>query len=278
MVFSRLDRVMINLEWMNLYPESHAYFLPEGLFDHNPSICYRRKESQHRPHFRYFNMWGQDSHFLEIIKHNWQKKVTGSWMFQVVTKQRSLNQPLKQLNRARFADVEKAVEVAKLRLAELQSQMHSNPHNQTILQEESDAANEYRDLCRAHHSYLSQKAKVAWLCEGDENTSFFHNQIKSRQLHNKILHIKDANGILHNDPRNIEKAFLEFYQDLLGSNKDTLDVHIPTVRRGNLFTDQHKSILLKPVSVQEIKEAIFSIPATKSPGPDGFTSQFYRDS
>ncbi|XP_074291426.1 uncharacterized protein LOC141618218 [Silene latifolia] len=132
-VFSRLDRVMINLEWMNLYPDSHAYFLPEGLFDHNPSIYYRRKECHHRPHFRYFNMWGQDPHFLEIIKHNWHKKVTGSWMFQVVTKQRSLKQPLKHLNRAKFADVEKAVEVAKLRLADLQSQMHSNPHNQNIL-------------------------------------------------------------------------------------------------------------------------------------------------
>ncbi|XP_074278035.1 uncharacterized protein LOC141601638 [Silene latifolia] len=223
-VFSRLDRVMINLEWMNTYPGSHAYFLPEALFDHNPSICYRRMERQHRPHFRYFNMWGQDPHFFDIIKHTWQKKVTGSWMFQVVTKQRNLKQPLKQLNRARFADVEKAVEVAKLRLSDLQK--------------ESNAAEEYRDLCRAHHSY----------------------------------------GLLHTDLHNIEKAFLGYYQDLLGRSTDTLDVHVPTVRKGKLVTEQHMNILLKPVSIQEVKEAIFSIPAIKSPGPDGFTSQFYRDS
>ncbi|XP_074277932.1 uncharacterized protein LOC141601537 [Silene latifolia] len=265
-VFSRLDRVMINLEWMNMYPDSHAYFLLEGMFDHNPSICYRRMERQHRPHFRYFNMWGQDPHFLDIIKHTWQKKVTGSWMFQVVTNQRNLKQPLKQLNRARFADVEKAVEVAKLRLSDLQSQIHKNPTNHTILQEESDAAEEYKDLCRAHHSYLSQKAKVAWLCEGDENSKFFHNQIKSRQMHNKILQIKDTNGLLHTDLHNIEKAFLGYYQDLLGSSTDTLDVHVPTVREGKLVTEQHRSILLKPVSIQEVKEAIFSFPATKSPG------------
>ncbi|XP_074304194.1 uncharacterized protein LOC141638916 [Silene latifolia] len=199
-------------------------------------------------------------------------------MYQVVTKQRSLKQPLKQLNRAKFADVEKAVEVAKLKLSNLQIQMHGDPSNHTILQEESAAAEEYMDLCKANHSYLSQKAKVGWLCEGDENTKYFHNQIRARQMHNKILQIKDKNRILHTDPHNIERAFLEYYKDLQGDNTDTLDVNIPTVRTGSLISDHHRSILLKPVSAQDVMECIFSIPATKSPGPDGFTNQFYRDS
>ncbi|XP_074290700.1 uncharacterized protein LOC141617406 [Silene latifolia] len=198
-VFSRLDRFMINADWMNLYPECHAYFLPE-------------------------------------------------------------------------------VEVAKIRLSDLQNLMHKDPTNLAVLEEESAAAVEYRTLSKAHYSFLSQKSKIGWLCEGDENTKYFHNQIKAKQMHNKILQIKDKNGQQHTDPLSIEKAFLDYYMELLGDSKDTLDVHVPTVTTGSLISEQHRSILLKPVSPQEVKDCIFSIPSTISPGPDGFSSQFYRDS
>ncbi|XP_074278168.1 uncharacterized protein LOC141601764 [Silene latifolia] len=211
-VFSRLDRFMVNSDWLNVFPDCYAYFLPEGLFDHNPCV---------------------------------------------ITKQQKLKGPLKQLNRNRFSDVEKVVEIAKLRLLDLQTAMHRDPTNLATLEVESIAADEFRHLTKAHFSYLSQKAKVAW---------------------NKSLQINDKDGKCHRDPQGIEQAFLDYYSNLLGVNAPTTPVHFPTVRVGNLINAHHTSILLKPVSPKEVKACIFSIPSTKSPGPDGFTSQFYRDS
>ncbi|XP_074318577.1 uncharacterized protein LOC141655393 [Silene latifolia] len=117
-VFSRLDRFMVNSDWLNIYPDCYAYFLPEGLFDHNPCV---------------------------------------------ITKQQKLKGPSKQLNRNRFSDVEKAVEIARLRLIDLQTAMHRYPTNLITLEAESIASNEFRHLTKAHFSYLSRKAKVAWL-------------------------------------------------------------------------------------------------------------------
>ncbi|XP_074266978.1 uncharacterized protein LOC141590276 [Silene latifolia] len=37
-VYSRLDRVFVNSEWLQLRPHSHAHFYNEGLFDHTPCI------------------------------------------------------------------------------------------------------------------------------------------------------------------------------------------------------------------------------------------------
>ncbi|XP_074266805.1 uncharacterized protein LOC141590092 [Silene latifolia] len=219
--------------------DCYAYFLPEGLFDHNPCVCYRRVTRQRRPQFRYLNMWGLDSHFKDIVKHYWGIKVSGSWMFQVITRQQKLKGPLKQFNRNRFSDVEKAVEIARLRLIDLQTTMHRDPTNLITLEAESIAADEFRHLTKAHFSYLSQKAKVAW---------------------------------------GIEQACLDYYYNLLGVNAPTTPVHFPTVRYGKLINAHHTSILLKPVSLEEVKACIFSFPSTKFPGPDGFTSQFYRDS
>ena len=43
------------------------------------------------------------------------------------------------------------------------------------------------------------------------------------------------------------------------------------------LTEQHCEVLLKPVTKEEIKQALFDIPGSKTPGPDGFGSQFFKD-
>ncbi|XP_074264272.1 uncharacterized protein LOC141586807 [Silene latifolia] len=235
--FSRIDRFMVNDDWMVLYPDAYSHFLPEGLFDHNPCVCYR-----------------------------------------LVTKLRNLKNPLKMLNRNGFSDVEKSVGVAKALLEDIQCQMHANPTDLTLLVFEQEAAASYITRVRFKDSFLSQKAKVDWLHFGDDNTRFFHSQIRARQVHNRVLSIQGADGVLHSSCAEIERAFLDYYMGLLGTSKQTSKVHVPTVRKGKLVTTEHCSILLSPVTDSEIKQCLFSIPATKSPGPDGYSSQFFKDS
>ncbi|KAL9235789.1 hypothetical protein vseg_010524 [Gypsophila vaccaria] len=38
-----------------------------------------------------------------------------------------------------------------------------------------------------------------------------------------------------------------------------------------------RALMMDPVTGKEINEDIFSIPDTKSPGPDGYTSKFYKN-
>ncbi|XP_074297834.1 uncharacterized protein LOC141628615 [Silene latifolia] len=56
-VYSRIDRVMINDDWITTFPDSVANFLPEGLFDHCPCLISLECSLQHRTKsFKYFNM------------------------------------------------------------------------------------------------------------------------------------------------------------------------------------------------------------------------------
>ncbi|XP_074264170.1 uncharacterized protein LOC141586748 [Silene latifolia] len=152
------------------------------------------------------------------------------------------------------------------------------PDDISLLQAEKDAAKIYSNLHSARFSFLEQKAKIDWLREGDANTAFYNRKIKARNTQNKVLQIKDIKGVNHTDPDSIEKAFLDYYINLLGTNKPVKKIHFPTIRAGNLITDQHVSILLRPVSPDEVKTCIFSIPPNKSSGPDGYCSQFFNDS
>ncbi|XP_074305844.1 uncharacterized protein LOC141641066 [Silene latifolia] len=179
---------MVNSDWLALYPEAYAHFFPEGLFYHNPSVCFRRSSrARRRTPFRYYNMWSLAPDFKEVVQGAWNQTVNGTLMFQLVTKLKKLKSSLKVLNRNCFSDVEKSVGVAKALLDDIQIQMHHNPTDYTILASESEAAESYRHLCRIKHNFLSQKAKVGWIKFGDENTRFFHNQIRARQVHNRVM-------------------------------------------------------------------------------------------
>lgn len=41
------------------------------------------------------------------------------------------------------------------------------------------------------------------------------------------------------------------------------------------FSEEDKMFMITPVSEKEIKEVLFSMPKGKSPGPDGFTVEFF---
>ena len=71
----------------------------------------------------------------------------------------------------------------------------------------------------------------------------------------------------------------DFYKGLLGqqeSQRIHIDPHV--IAYGHTLSIEQQISLCKPFKEIEIKQALFSIPSFKSPGPDGFNSGFYRAS
>ncbi|XP_074293205.1 uncharacterized protein LOC141620164 [Silene latifolia] len=212
-VYSRLDRAMGNLEWVEEFDDYWAHFHPPGLFDHSPCTLSDRKSG------------------LQVVL-----------------------------------------------LENIQKELVNKPGNTDLMQQEHDVAQELKELLAARDNFLVQKAKIQWSLEGDINTAFFHNSIRKRMIQNKVLSIEDQNGIVCTDGEQIQQAVLSYYMELLGSQTSTVPVNVHVVRRGKCCTESHWEALNRPVTADEVKKALFSIPKDKSPGLDGYTSQFFRDS
>ncbi|KAL9242031.1 hypothetical protein vseg_016076 [Gypsophila vaccaria] len=223
-------------------------------------------------------MWGTSEKFIPLIQQHWNTYIEGTHMFKLVKKMKLLKPILKQLNRDNYNDIENTTEALEKQVSSLQKELGSDPTNGAVMEEEHRCVKELMIKLEARASYLAQKSKQHWFNEGDTNSAYFHGIIKGRRNRNKVIEIEDMNGIIKNSPEGIQTAFLEYYKSLLGSTQMTKCAHRKIIDQGPKCNDQMREILMAPVTGKEIKEAVFSIPDIKSPGPDGFTSKFFKDS
>lgn len=278
-VYSKLDRCLINDSWLDLLPNSFVHYPTVLCSDHSPGIIsLDQNVSKGKKSFLFFDMWCKHDNFKNEVQEAWNQSHSGTPMYIVVQKLKETKKRLKKFNFQHFSNIEERAQTAKNLLQEAKMKLQAAPTDQTLIQREIELAGQYKNLKEAYDSYIFQRAKVQWLKEGDTNSKFFHRSIKLRRFQQRVLEIRDKNGILQNTPEAINKAFEEFYKDLLGSSStNRINIKQDVVNLGQVLTDAQAHALTLDFTDKEIKDALFSIPGAKAPGPDGFNSTFFKE-
>lgn len=76
--------------------------------------------------------------------------------------------------------------------------------------------NEYLELNKEKLQFL-KKSKVQLIMERDQNASYYHSFMKTKRNTNKIFRIKYKQGKHHLDMKNMSRASIEYYMELIGS-------------------------------------------------------------
>ncbi|GJX69516.1 RNA-directed DNA polymerase, eukaryota, reverse transcriptase zinc-binding domain protein [Tanacetum coccineum] len=217
-ILKKLDRVMVNENFIDTYPKAHAIFLPYLISDHCPALLsiHEGVVKLTKP-FRFVNHIADKQSFIQTVEDKWK------------------------------ADIDGGVEILK----------------------------EYKEAIEDEGKLLMQKTKIEWLKEGDRNTSYFHKIIKSRHNKCRVDSICNEAGVRFEGDQ-VPQQFVKHFQDFLG--KETIVKSIED--RDDLFTctltDDEACTMIKEVSNEEIKKAMFDIADVKAPGPDGFTACFFK--
>ena len=196
-------------------------------------------------------------------------------MYRLTRKLRSVKNCLKAFNFHVFANVQEKVVEARGTLYHAQADLLSNPNDSGLVRNEKICLKNFHELVRAEEEFLKQKSRIQWLKLGDQNSNFFHKVVKARNSRNSIKSITLENGCRIENPASIRQEFVNHFQSVFGSNmQDSTSVEYNM--DGLVWSSEHLDILNNRITHEEIKRSIFSIDNTKAPGPDGFSSLFFK--
>ena len=102
--------------------------------------------------------------------------------------------------------------------------------------------------------------------------------IKKKREKTQINKIRNEKGEVTTDNAEIQRIMRDYYEQLYGDKMDNLEEMDRFLEKINLsrLSQEEIKIMNNPVTSTEIEAVIKNFPKTKSPGPDGFTGEFYQ--
>ncbi|GJW30927.1 RNA-directed DNA polymerase, eukaryota [Tanacetum coccineum] len=157
--------------------------------------------------------------------------------------------------------------------ADLDKTIDHGKGNAEIVNERATLLKDLFDLNAKESLDMAQKAKIRWFVEGDENSKNFHGIInkKRSQLAIRCIFVE---GDWVVDPNSVINELFNHFANRFSSSANSriiINSQFPTC----LSLDQIDA-LERIVSYDKIKRAVWDCRANKSPGPDGFTFEFFR--
>ncbi|XP_071713676.1 uncharacterized protein [Rutidosis leptorrhynchoides] len=274
-VLKKIDRIMANAEFFHEYANAYAVFHPYRISDHSPTVLKFPSLQRSRPKpFKFSNFVTSHDDFHETVEWGCSVEVQGVRMFQVVKKLRSLKKPLRKLSWSKGNLHERVVKLRNdLDLAQINL---DRDHSSITLREvESNTLKDFNEAVLIEEKFLKQKAKIEWLRARDNNSSYFYNVVKAKTHRSRIQVIEDDMGQFVEGAA-VPNIFVNHFNSFIGTTCPT----DPILSPDDLFVtkiDEAKALLMvREVDAAEIKRAVFDLGLDKSPGPDGFTTEFFR--
>ncbi|XP_022019347.1 uncharacterized protein LOC110919383 [Helianthus annuus] len=242
---------------IDVFSDAAACFLPYRVSDHTPCILVLPNVQRDKPKpFKFVNLIVDKSGFIEEVNRVWQTDVSGYAMYKVVKKLTLLKGPLRKLLFDQ-GNLHENVKNTRKRMEECQYELDRSPGNGELMTKLDSMLQMYKQAVQDEALFLQQKSKVDWLSLGDSNTKYFHNVVF--------------------ESNDVPLALVEHYSNFFGSEVET-PVHPTPDLFVQRLSDAKAQNMVRQVSDAEIKAAMFSISGNKAPGPDGYTSIFFKRS
>ncbi|GJZ86301.1 hypothetical protein Tco_0657911 [Tanacetum coccineum] len=111
--------------------------------------------------------------------------------------------------------------------------------------------------------------------KSDRNSAFFHKVIKGRISRNRVAEIWGTDNIRYVDDE-VPIQFVKHFESFLGPQPNMECLNLDSKIFKNKIDLDVAGEMIREVSKDEIKEAMFSIDDNKALGPDGFTVKFFK--
>ncbi|XP_011102109.1 uncharacterized protein LOC105180147, partial [Sesamum indicum] len=243
-LWKRLDRMLINDRWMAQFPTSYYSSLTARTSDHSPMVLSGDIQQQLGGMFRFDNYLALSPEFIPSVQQVWQHNIIGTPMYAVTRKLKALK-PIFREQRRKKGDLSHNVQLAKGFLEMAQVLVTSNRQDELFLQLEHCCRVVLAKAAKLEQIMLQQRSKMQWM---------------------------------KGDPGAVINEFVMYYQNLLGGERrrDMIDLRFLRPWARHILSEDDVNSLVLPFTHTDVKQAIFDIAEDKAPGPDGYSSGFFK--
>ncbi|XP_019235367.1 PREDICTED: uncharacterized protein LOC109215708 [Nicotiana attenuata] len=216
--YSKIDRALINAEWMLAMPHLEVWIMDPHCSDHSPlSIALEENEDCSPKPFKFLNHLAEHDDFIKLINEAWEGPEEQNSIRSIWQKLKRVKQAMKVLNNNEYNVVGDQIKVCRQRLTDLQEQMRDPGQDEALVADVKEMKMQLEKWLGVEESIMRQKSRVKWLKLGDANTAYFFASMKNRCSQNKIRRLIKCNGNTVQTRKDIEEEVTGFYQQLLGS-------------------------------------------------------------
>ncbi|KAH0696829.1 hypothetical protein KY289_014311 [Solanum tuberosum] len=176
-IFKRLDRILVNQEFLDVFPASEVHHLIRQGSDHAPLhlSCNSVEVPIIKP-FRFMNFWSRHQQFKKIVEDSWKIDFVGNPFFEFHSKLKNVKKALSAWSKEIFGNVFQQIATLEdiIKVREAQLQIHPSADNRAALSKVEAGLKNY---LRLEEEFWRQKAGMKWFKEGGMNTKIFHSYV-----------------------------------------------------------------------------------------------------
>lgn len=281
-ICKKLDCILVNESWLQNRTQSYAVFEAGGCSDHLRGRFHLTTQAvgKKKP-FKSTNAVADMHELLTTVADYWKDCQplfqSTSALFRFSKSLKALKPLIRSLSKAKLGELSRKVREAYLILCDRQEKTLQEPTSENMRAEQV-AAERWQRISDIEEKMLKQRSKLHWLHVGDRNNRTFHNDAKVRESKNAIREIKCSSGNMATTQEEIKHEAERFFHEFLSHEPpETQNRSVTELQEILPFrcSDDERLMLTRPVTEEEIRDVVFRMPSNKSPGPDGFTTEFF---
>lgn len=274
-IYERLDRAIGNNYLMDTFERASITYGNFTVSDHAPDIFLSGENLVSSSIFRFQNYWTLEKESHDIVRKQWNTSIRGSRFFRITTKLSRIKNLLKTWAKGKYGNNKTKLHAKEAKIAELESKLIDQPFNPRLNNHLQRMIKQRERLLLFNQKNWGNLARKNWLTQGDRNSRFFHNKMKTRNARNTIYRLKNDLGQWEDDPVQISRSLISSFQHRFTtgiSNQRTINLDFINP----IISDAQSNALTSPVSDEEVQNAFFHMDPFKAPGSDGFGPKFYQ--
>lgn len=217
----RLERMLCNKKWRDLFPCSSVSHLALWGSDHRPlvtkirRVCDDQRGGRLTPRFNFEMAWAAEPDCVDLIASSWGRSHgNGDGMQGLSHRLGSIAGSLSHWNFTVFKIIKVAIRRKKQELRRLE-----NINNESAWSQMKSVEKDLDTLLYKDEKYWASRAKTSWLRVGDKNTSFFHKSASARRQKNVIQGVLNDSNVWVHDENALNIEFVRYFENLFTSDE-----------------------------------------------------------